>query len=321
LGIAIVCLVFYEDHYQHIPWAAHIPGFLKVSGPSVQNTLRASFREYTNIYRAKATFNTGLSLAEYLSLLTPTFLYFGFSTKNPWLKAGAFLMVPTLFVAIRMTDARLGVVGMLVSVLLYGCLWSVVRWRSRPGDLLAAATVYGYPAVFFAGVGAVFASTRLNQMVFGGGAQAGSTAARQTQLAMAMESLSHAPWGYGTGGSGMAMGFSEREFITIDNYFIAVVLDYGALGAALWYGTFLIGIFYALRYCLPSKYAATREARLLAPLAITLIAFLVIKWVHGQDENHPVYFMMLGMISALVLRIRNRQLAAQLTEPFVASGR
>jgi hypothetical protein len=36
-----------------------------------------------------------------------------------------------------------------------------------------------------------------------------------------------------------------------------------------------------------------------------MAAFLVIKWVHGQGDNHPILFMMLGMVSALIYKLRN----------------
>jgi hypothetical protein len=200
-------------------------------------------------------------------------------------------------------------------VLLYGLLWSIVRWRTHPRDLFAAATVYAYPAVFLGGLAAIFSSTRLNQMVLGGGAQAGSTAARQTQLGMATSKLWSHPWGYGSGQSGNAMGFAKGDFITIDNYFIVISLDYGLLGILFWYGMFLIGIIVAVRYCISAEYGRRPEAKLLAPLAVSLTAFLIIKWVHGQSDNHSVYFMMLGMISALVYRLKQQPNPTAFAEP------
>ena len=304
IAIALICVELYEDHLRYIPWANHIPDLLKVDAPSVRVTLTPSYRAYSDIYRAKGIFSTPLELAEYLSLLTPAFLYFAFTSER-WLpRAAALAMIPVLFVAVRMTDSRLGVVGMLVSLLLYGTLWTINRWRSRPGDLLAAAAVYGYPVLFVAATGAVFASHRLNQMVFGGEIQASSTAARKDQLGMAMASLAKAPWGHGAGQSGPAMGYSEGQFVTVDNYFITLALDYGVLGVLFWYGVFIIAILFAFWYSISARYSDRKESRLLAPLAVTLVAFLIIKWVHGQDENHAVYFMMLGMISALILKLR-----------------
>lgn len=217
----------------------------------------------------------------------------------------SFAMLPILFLTIRASDARLGIVGMLISLLLYGMLWSIVRWRSHPRDLFAAATVYAYPAIFLLGISVVFASTRLRAMVLGDGAQASSTEARSTQLGMAMAQMWKAPWGHGAGQSGNAMGYAEGAFITIDNYFIGLALDYGVLGIIFWYGMFIVGLVEATRYSISSQYAGRTESRLLAPLAVVLAAFLVIKWVHGQDDNHPIYFMVLGMISALIYRLRN----------------
>lgn len=312
LAIPIILVTVLETRGQHILWAAHIPEILRIPDPSVQLTLTPSFRPGINFYRAKATFNSPLALAEYLALLTPFFLHFAFFSKKTWVKIACFAMVPVLFITIRMTDARLGVAGLFISVLGYGLLWSIVRWRSHPKDLFAAATVYAYPAVFMAGVGLVFASKRVNMMVFGDGAQASSSEARDTQLGMAMHQLMRAPWGHGTGQCGPAMGYADGSFVTIDNYFIAVALDYGVLGLVFWYGVFITAMVEATRYSISSRYAGRTEARLLAPLAVAMAAFLFIKWVHGQDDNHPILFMMVGMVSALIYKLRHSPSGTQL---------
>lgn len=304
LSVPICVLVFLESREQHLLWMSHIPRFLRIDDPFVQIVLKPSFRPGINVYRAHATFSTPLGMAEYLSLLTPFFLHFGFSSKKTALKLACFAMIPVLFITIRLSDARLGVAGMLVCLLLYGMIWSVVTWRSHPRNLLAAATVYAYPVIFVGGIGLVMASYRLHAMVFGDGAQASSTEARKIQLNMAMEALFKAPWGHGTGQAGPAMGYAEGAFITIDNYFITIALDYGILGIIFWYGMFIIAIAEAIRYSISSRYAGRTETRLLAPLAVALSAFLVVKWVHGQDDNHPIMFMFLGMVSALVYRLR-----------------
>lgn len=305
LSVFIVFLTFIENQKQYIIWASHIPRIIRPDAPSVDLTLKPAFRLYVNIYRAKATFSTPLALAEFISLIVPFFLYFTLSNAKPILRVFCFLMVPLTFIAVRMTDARLGVVGVFGSILLYGLIWSFARWRARPRDLFAAATVFAYPVVFLAAVGAIFASTRLSNMVFGGGAQAGSTEARSTQLGMAAASFWRQPWGYGAGQSGLEMGFAKDAFITIDNYFIGIQLDYGLFGIIFWYGMFISGIAAALLHALSDRYANRPEARLLIPLAVSLTVFLVIKWVHGQDENHAIFFLMLGMVSALVYRLRH----------------
>jgi hypothetical protein len=312
LSTFIIIITFIENYQKHIIWAEHIPNILHPPSPHLKVVLESTYRMYTNIYRAKATFLTPLALAEFISLITPFFIYFGMSKIKLPVRALCFLMIPATFIAVRMTDARLGVVGVFVSVLMYGLLWSYQRWRSNPRDLFAAATVFGYPAAFLAAVGAIFASTRLSNMVFGGGAHAGSTEARFTQLGMASSAFWQQPWGHGAGRSGAEMGFSKDAFITIDNFFITLQLDYGLFGIIFWYGMFLIGIGAALFHSMMDRYSRSPEAGLLVPIAVSLTAFLIIKWVHGQDENHSIYFMMLGMISALVYRLRHVEASPRL---------
>jgi O-antigen ligase len=191
-----------------------------------------------------------------------------------------------------------------VSTLLYGLAWSYREWRSRPQSLFSTAIVFASPVGFIASLAAVKASNTLNTMVFGGQAQASSNYARLVQLDTALDHVAHRPWGYGAGQSGLAMGYSSGDFITIDNYFISLILDYGVLGALFWYATFLIGIFYAVRFGFSRRYMNRKESDLLVPLAVALCAFLVVKWVHGQYDLHSTEYMMLGMISALVLRLR-----------------
>jgi hypothetical protein len=303
LMIPIIALTTFETYRQHVPWTAHIPPFLKVPDEVVERVLRVQFRLFLNRYRAKATFFTALSLAEFLSLLTPFLLYFGLSRINLFLKVGALALVPATFMAVRFTDSRLGVVGMLASVVLYGFLWSLVRWRANRKDVLAAGMVYGYPAVAALFMAAFLASGRLRAMALGGGAQASSNEARETQLVMAFDALTRRPVGYGAGQAGQSLGFAPGEFITVDNYFITVSMDYGLLGAIFWYGIFITAIVVAVRACLDPKTGGRPEARLMAPLAVSLTAFLIVKWVHGQDANHPIFFLMVAMISGLKWRL------------------
>ncbi|MDB5427825.1 MAG: hypothetical protein JWR43_1800, partial [Phenylobacterium sp.] len=55
-----------------------------------------------------------------------------------------------------------------------------------------------------------------------------------------------------------------------------------------------------------------REAALLMPLATCLCAFLVIRGVFEQPDIHPMIFMMVAMVIALVARAKAQ--AAQLPE-------
>ena len=306
--IPIAIITVLEFRIQHCVWRDYLPPFLRNPGdPTFRIAMQPIFRPGTNVYRAKSIFKTSLILAEYLGMMTPFLLYFATTKRALAIRLAALAMVPLCFISIRMTDARLGLVAMLVSVLLYGLAVAFREWRSRPQNLLSTAVLFASPVAFMGALGAVLVSHQLNMMVFGGEAQAGSNAARAEQINMALARIATHPWGFGPGQSGMAMGYAQSDFITIDNYFISMVLDYGPIGTLLWYFSFAMGIYCAVRYSFDRKYIRAREAEMLVPLGIGLCAFLVVKWVHGQGELHAIEYMMLGMISALVLRLRARQ--------------
>jgi hypothetical protein len=212
------------------------------------------------------------------------------------------LFLPVVFYCVRLTDARLGVVGFLVSIMLYFLFWGLLRLRRNGRDLLAATIVYAYPALFAAAAAAVTFIRPVHTVVFGGGAQAASDQARRTQLFMGMPKVVENPIGFGAGGSGGAMGYAPGDFITIDNYYLSVALDYGVIGLVVFPGIFLIVIAWAVRMMLHTADSKDRELGLLTPLAVALSAFLVIKIVFSQQDNHPLIFMMLGILVALSYR-------------------
>lgn len=302
LALPIIPMTIIEFREQHVLWSQHVPSFLKVDDPVAALILSSAVRGATGLYRAKATFSTPLGLAEFLALLTPFALHVAVSGYKPVIRLGCALALPLIFYCIRLTDARLGVVGFFVSVLLYLLFWGLLRLRRNRGDLVAAAVVYAYPAVFGLAVAAILSVRRLNIMVFGDGAQAASNEARQNQLEMGVPKIFANPIGHGPGGSGPAMGYGADAFITIDNYYLSIGLDYGVIGLTMFLAIFLLAIGHGVRTTMLETTTRDRELSLVIPLTIALSAFLVIKLVFSQQDNHPLVYAMLGMLIALVHR-------------------
>jgi len=304
LAIPIIVLAILESGEQHVLWSGHVPSFLRVEDPSAQLALSSAIRGATGQYRAKATFSTPLGLSEFMALMTPFALHWAVGRYNILLRILGLVLVPTLYFAVRLTDARLGVAGYLVSLLVYLLFWSLVRFRRRMSDILTAAIVYAYPSVFLAAVAATMFVHKIHVIVFGGGAQAASNEARGNQFKMAMPAFLHNPLGHGAGMSGIAMGYAPGEFIAIDSYYISLALDYGIIGLVLYVAIFAVIIAAAVTTMLRAKPTPDREMALLMPLATCLSAFLVIRGVFEQPDIHPMIFMLLGMVIALVARAR-----------------
>ena len=124
------------------------------------------------------------------------------------------------------------------------------------------------------------------------------------------------PIGHGTGMSGPAMGYGEGSFVTIDNYMISLGLDYGFLGLGAYYALFLGTAAFALRAAVfDAPHSRDPEAGYLAPLAVSVVAWMVIKLVFSQTDTDPLLWMEAGMTVALYARIQKEKQAA-LAGPF-----
>lgn len=310
LAVPVIAISIMEATQESVLWRNHVPAFLKVPDDVVQLYLAGSLRSGTGLYRTKATFSTALGLSEYLALLVPFAIHYAVGRYPLAVRLFGAALLPAIFVVVRQTDSRLGVVGFLMSFLLYFLLWSLQRFRRARRDIVAATVVYGSPAVFAVAAAAVLLFHRVNVLVLGGGAQEGSDIARHEQLAMGIPQILTLPIGHGAGMSGLAMGYGPGEFITVDNYYLTLGLEYGVVGLACFFILFLTPIGLGAKYTIQTAQQKASELQLLAPASVALAEFLVIKSVFSQPDNHPIAFFFLGMTVALVARARQELAAA-----------
>jgi hypothetical protein len=302
----LIMVGVYEHSVRHVIWLGHIPSFLKIEDETVRRILTPQLREYTGRYRTQATFGTSLGYAEYLSLSLPFILHFVTSRYAYATRVAAVLTIGMLFYVVTLTDARLGVIGCLLALLGYGFFWGLNRRRVNPHSIAGPAIAFLYPFVVLAVLSSSFASHRMHAAVWGNDAtQEASTHVRYEQFALGVPKLISQPWGYGGGMAGETLNYrTPGGLLTIDSYYLAIALEYGVLGFILYYAMFLIAIYISGR-CYFSSKEWSEDGYLLGPLMLSLVTFCVIKSVFSEDDNHPLAFMMLGMVLALVHRQEN----------------
>jgi hypothetical protein len=302
----VLCLIgLVEAKEQHVPWLGHIPSFIKADDEYVQHVLNGARRLGSEKYRVQGTRTTSLGMAEFWALTTPFVMYYIAGSYRLWVKIAAGASLPLIVYCIYLTDARLGMVGFLISLLLFVLTWGIKRWRQQPGDLLGPSVVLAYPAIFLIFMAATFFVGRLKRMVWGGSNNTYSDHARIDQLNMGLPKLAHRPWGYGVGQGGDELGYRNLGgALTIDTYWLLVALDYGIIGFLLYYATLLVVIGQSALHGLMEK-PKERERAFLIPVAISLTAFFVIKSIYSGIENHSIVYMMMGMAAALIYRIKS----------------
>lgn len=309
-GIAILVSLIGVQEWRHsqVPWAGHIPSFLAVQDETVQRILAGSSRAATKIYRVQSKFTTSLALAEFYALTVPFIMHFAFNARRTAVKVAAAATLPFLFWMILRTDSRLGVVGFFLAGILYLAVWAAWRWRRNADSIIAPAILLTYPLTFALFIASTFFVRRLRAIVWGSGAQAASDESRMAQVVGALPKVGQRPWGYGIGRGGDTLGFANGNGImTIDSYYLTIVLEYGIIGLVVYYGVFVSGIWNGTRRLWMTN---DRETDLIAPVTIALINFVVIKAIFSQQDNHALAFAFLGALVALCWRIDAKTRAA-----------
>ena len=301
-----VAVGFWEWRLGHVPWRDHVPGFLATQDEFVQRVLQGSER-YGGDYRIQTKFFTPISFAEYLALTAPFVLHWMMTAERLVARIAAGALLPLIFLAIVGTDSRLGAAGFMLTFMIYALYWGVRRWRYAKGSILGPAIVLAYPVLFGVFMAATVFVGRLRKMVWGGGQHASSDEARQEQIEMAIPLIKSHPWGYGVGMAGDTLGYvTPAGVLTIDSYYLTMLLDIGVSGFAVFIALFLSGIYVGARRSIESP---NGEMQWIAPATIALINFIIIKSVLSQIENHPLVFALLGMIVALSWRIQQGKAA------------
>lgn len=303
--ISILCVVaVWEFRIQQLPWAGHIPSFLKIDDPIVQKILTPGLTR-TEIYRVKATATTPLGLGELLGLAMPFAVHMLIGKYPLVMRAGAAVLLPVASWVILLTDSRLGFVAACASVLFYLLFWGLLRWRQDKQSLLAPALVLSYPAIFVGFMLATFTVGRLRTEFWGTGQQQYSTQSRLDQWAMGLPKVLKNPLGYGIGQGGSTLGYKNLAGVgTIDSYWLSVLLEIGVAGFIVFFGLMLRAAFTAARAVVITGNKG--EIRLLLPIAVALLNFVIVKMVFSQEANHPLIFIILGAVVALNYRAKQQ---------------
>lgn len=299
--LLVVCgTAVWEYQRQSLPWAGHIPPFLRVDDPVVQRILASGFNRI-EIYRAKGTATTPLGLGEILGLAMPFAMHLLLGRYNLAMKVLGAIAVPVFAGTILLTDSRLGFVAGCASALFYFLIWAVLRWRRDKSSIIAPAIVLAYPAMFATFMAATFFVTRLKNKFWGSGQQQYSTQSRLDQWEHGIPKIIANPFGYGIGRAGPVLGWTNLAGTpTIDSYWLSVILEIGVVGFIVFYGLMFRGAYTAARTVLRKE--GDRESALLVPMAVALLNFVIVKMVFSQDANHPFIFMILGAVVALTYR-------------------
>ncbi|HEX5536310.1 MAG TPA: O-antigen ligase family protein [Sphingobium sp.] len=311
LGIILGVMAFFEMRNQQLLWAGHIPSFLQIDDPVMVSLLNPNFR--AGEYRVKGPFTVSLTFAEFMCLTLPFFLQY--------IIFGRYLLLRLFFVACDLlvmnaiidTQARVGIVGMIVAHAIYGLIWSLRFWRTRKNNIFGPAFALSYPVLGALFAVAMFSIGRLRKLWLGGAEQAASTQARFGQAEAGIPLIFKQPIsGYGPNQGGRVLGFTNPAGeLTIDSGLLSTGLDYGLFGFVLFYGMFIYMLIEGMKLASTST---DREQSFAMPLAVTIAVWLTARLVLSQEDNSSFMFMILGALVALAYRRKKQEEGGILTQ-------
>lgn len=300
---AVLCIMaIFEASAGGVLWAGSVPGFLKPPDPLIDEILAGSYR-LTGQYRVQATQTTPLSLAEMTSMAIPMMAYF-IAKHRTVLSVVAMVVLDGLIInTLLQADARLGFVSILLGHLLALLYFGIQSWRARKSSLIGPAITLMYPAMILVTVLAVTLIGRIRVRVLGSGQHQGSNDAREEQWRLGMTKIWESPiFGFGADRGGEKVGFySPGGDLTIDSYYLSILMDYGFVGFALFYGLVIYAVVKGVLWLKDNRFA---ERAMVMAMTIFLFQFLVIKSVLSQAANQPLTFMVFGAMAALAIAIR-----------------
>ncbi len=315
-----IALVFFELYKKRLVWLDWLPaGF--ATDDFLQRIIAAKYR--ADVYRPQGSFTLNLMYAEFIVLTFPFSIYLYLHGKKYLVRGIGLVAALASLPGVYFSESRSGNIGLFVVLFGWGLLYALRRWQSDRlsmiGSLLLAIYVAG--AILFATAAAY--NNRIQNLTIGRNAfQAASTEARETQWKMGIPKIIARPLGYGLGLSSDVLGFVSGGVETIDSYPLTLFLEIGGLGFVCFMGLFGWAIFTGFRLYM---FGASPTHQAAGPIAISLIAFLTIKLVLSQQDNHYIAFMLVGLVVALArfeetYKLNSRRQAAKLDRAVVVGA-
>lgn len=308
LAVILAVQSIFELNNQQVLWAGHIPAFLQVSDPAMVRLLESVYR--AGEYRVKGPFSVSLTFAEFLCLTLPLFIQYLLFGRNIYLRLVCLVCDGLVIFAILATQARLGLVGMVVAHGIYFAIWSIRFWRTHKNNVFGPAFALGLPGTA-ALLGLAFAFIgRFRNMLTGGSAQEyGSTQGRFNQAAEFPSIFVKRPlFGYGPSQGGSALGYTNQAGeVSIDSSLLSIPLDYGITGFVLYCAMYFLLLYTAAKLAFDAR---DKEETYALPAAVTIAVWLTIRIVLSQQDNEPFMYMIMGLIVALAWRRKKQDEAS-----------
>ncbi|MDT7835863.1 O-antigen ligase family protein [Aquabacterium sp. OR-4] len=303
--LLVVCATLVEARMQSNPFMALLP-YDPTNSEFLNAVGVAKFR--AGAYRAQATFNHALLLAQFLACMLPLAMASLARAAPPLIRLSALGGALLLPVAMWATHTRTAVVA---ASLVLGLMALVLAWRqARRHDGSFQHHVIGYFGLIAAAALLLMAAAVAYYWTVGRTAQeAGSSLARLHMLELSFDAFAESPiLGHGPGSGAFKAGLKSSDgTISIDSYFLTQLVESGLFGFVLFCSFFC---FATAGYLREAGQATRSGISLRLTWCLLVLAFGFSALVLSTPHNMALLYLALGVLVALSPRQQHANKAA-----------
>jgi hypothetical protein len=311
-AIIVACVGINEYRMEKVVWIDWLPSWLRADEEILATVMEGQSRAGTEGYRVRGPQTVSLYFAELLSMVFPLVVHYTYKAPGIFRTILMMLASCAMMVTMYLTGARSGMIGIVLTLVIYIFFAALRKRQENPISIGATATLLAYPAIVGVVTAVVLLWKRARNSILGGGQHQSSNIARDRQWDRGWDLIAQNPFGYGLDRSAEVLNFRNAGGeLTIDSYYLSVMLDFGIIALPIFVMLFSLPMYFAI---VSLKRARTLELQLLAPLAMGLFNFVIIKSVLSSTSNFPLAFAMMGFMVALVARMQSDDRASDKAE-------
>lgn len=270
--------------------------FDAASGASVnlRRSVMEKFRE--GAYRVQSTFDHPIVMGQFFAMMFSVVTATVIASRR-WWRIFALALLPAIVVMVAKSGSRSGLIGLAVSASLVMTLFTglhIFRRGNRDASqlwwffiaLAVATTLVVLLANTFTDV--LESIMRLDRR---------STEARVEFLARGIPAIQDSPIiGYGYGMAALKAGLTGSDgYLTLDNYFLSVALDYGLPAVAAYVAMHLVPLWRARRALVVPR----ADGIVMVAFSIAIAVFLAIQTILSIPNNQSIVVLMAIVIMQL----------------------
>lgn len=266
------------------------------SGASVnlRRTVLEKFRE--GAYRVQSTFDHPIVMGQFFAMMFSVVVATAAASRRFW-RVFSLALLPAIVVMVAKSGSRSGLIGLAISASLVAALF-VGLHMFRRGSRDAAKMWWFFVALGVATILVVLLANsfadalesilRLDRR---------STEARVEFVVRGMPAIQDSPIvGYGYGMAALKAGLTGSDgYLTLDNYFLSLALDFGLPAVVAYAAMHLIALWRARRaLAVPGP-----NGLVMAAFAVAIVVFLAIQTILSIPNNQSIVIVMALVIMQL----------------------